>query len=117
MRGHGACEAVVAASEPSVADVAVRELERVLRDDTPPDERVPLCFWACEDGRGDVRQRSVEAPAWTDVAPNYPAAARAAVDGLAGATEPVGGSLLLWHGPPGTGKTHALQALARAWRP
>jgi hypothetical protein len=25
--------------------------------------------------------------------------------------------VLLWHGRPGTGKTHALRALARAWRP
>ena len=30
--------------------------------------------------------------------------------------EPERGRLLLWHGAPGTGKTHALRALARAWR-
>jgi hypothetical protein len=29
---------------------------------------------------------------------------------------PGGGTVLLWHGAPGTGKTHALRALARAWR-
>jgi SpoVK/Ycf46/Vps4 family AAA+-type ATPase len=27
------------------------------------------------------------------------------------------GQLLLWHGVPGTGKTYALRALARAWQP
>jgi ATP-dependent 26S proteasome regulatory subunit len=32
------------------------------------------------------------------------------------ARRPGAGSLVLWHGAPGTGKTHALQALARAWR-
>ena len=34
-----------------------------------------------------------------------------------GVREPERGRLLLWHGVPGTGKTHALRALARAWRP
>jgi hypothetical protein len=28
---------------------------------------------------------------------------------------PEGGSLILWRGEPGTGKSHALRALARAW--
>jgi len=35
---------------------------------------------------------------------------------LASMDEPGGGSLILWHGPPGTGKSHALRALGREWR-
>jgi len=41
---------------------------------------------------------------------------RAALGRLVAARGPDGGSLLLWHGSPGTGKTHAIRALARAWR-
>ena len=32
------------------------------------------------------------------------------------ATSPGPGGLVLWHGGPGTGKSHALRALAREWR-
>jgi ATP-dependent 26S proteasome regulatory subunit len=39
------------------------------------------------------------------------------LDELMGRERPTGqGRLLLWHGPPGTGKTTAIRALARAWR-
>lgn len=74
-------------------------------------------FWTSA-GRGtEVRRRAIKAPKWKRVANNYPAHVRSAVEELVGAREPGAGALLLWHGPPGTGKTHALRALVRAWRP
>lgn len=45
------------------------------------------------------------------------AAVRRSLGRVVRARGPGSGSVLLWHGPPGTGKTHALRALARAWRP
>jgi hypothetical protein len=114
---RGTCEAVVAAEDPAVARAALGALECALRDDPPPDGRVPLRFWAIGQDGGDVQRRAVEAPRWDDIAGNYPAAARAGMAALVAATKPMGGSMVLWHGPPGTGKTHALQALARAWEP
>ncbi|XAY07731.1 hypothetical protein DSM112329_04621 [Paraconexibacter sp. AEG42_29] len=114
---RGTCEVVVAAPDAAAARDTAAGLERALRDEPPPDDRVPLRFWARGDSGGELQRRAVDAPGWDDVAPNYPPAVRDQVAGLVAATAPAGGSLLLWHGPPGTGKTHALQALTRAWRP
>jgi len=51
-----------------------------------------------------------------DIAANYPAEVWTDIDRLS-ALEPKvdDGRIVLWHGPPGTGKTSAIRALARAW--
>lgn len=62
--------------------------------------------------------RSIEAPRWDDIAANYPPMARSSLETLVALSRPVrSGKLVLWHGPPGTGKTTALRALMRAWQP
>jgi DNA polymerase III delta prime subunit len=71
-------------------------------------------FWSVDRSHG--RRRRLEAPAWREIASNYPADVRRALASLLRARGPGRGSVLLWHGAPGTGKTHALRALARSWR-
>ena len=49
--------------------------------------------------------------------PNYARDVARALGELMVRERPTGqGRLLLWHGPPGTGKTTAIRSLARAWR-
>jgi len=59
--------------------------------------------------------RRLSAPAWSESARNYPAATRQRLEPLMADLAAVlsGGRLILWHGPPGTGKTSALRTLAR----
>lgn len=83
----------------------------------PEDDAVVLGFWHM--GRNAPRRasRSVAIAAWPAIRDNYSSAVASAFDRLM-AVEPatLSGRLLLLHGPPGTGKTTALRALAHAWR-
>jgi hypothetical protein len=81
---------------------------------------VPMTFWLWNPIRSmpATRSRFLEASIWEEVACNYPRSVAAHLSNLMDRFEPSkGGQLILWHGPPGTGKTHALKALGRAWEP
>jgi len=84
-----------------------------------PEEKqeVRMSFWA-NDRRATRTSRSIAVPAWSEIADNYPRAVAKALGALAGRRfdGEQAGRLILWHGVPGTGKTHALRALAWEWR-
>jgi hypothetical protein len=94
------------------------EVIRALRQSPPPQsDELTVRFWAHGGQGAHARRRRLEAPEWRAIAANYPAAVRRSLARVVRARKPGRGSVLLWHGPPGTGKTHALRALARSWRP
>src|SRR4051794_12694302 len=115
--GWGSLSVEVAAAERAPVDAALERLRSALAKPEPDaDTEVTFGFWVCSaHGRGRVRRRDLEVAASDEVRGNYAATTAARLDALAGVREPEGGRLLLWRGAPGTGKTHALRALARAW--
>lgn len=84
-----------------------------------PDERVKVRFWNKGSGGASMTAREIDAPLWDDINSNYTEAVRGQLSSLMAlrpAAAGVGGKLILWSGPPGTGKTYAIRALAQAWR-
>jgi hypothetical protein len=111
--GYGSIDIEVAAPAREIVEAELKRLRGALAKPEPEEDEVSMRFWAA--GRG--RERDVEVGEWGELRGNY---ARQTAAGLAALMEirrPERGRLLLWHGSPGTGKTHALRALARAWRP
>jgi len=84
-----------------------------------PEERqeTQITFWTRDRGARRM-SRSISVPSWEEIAENYPTAVAPHLAGLVAlrCDEKTSGRLILWHGVPGTGKTHALRALAWEWR-
>ena len=101
----------------------VVDIERWLRDCLPearPTEsrEIPIRFWTCGAHGANSISRTIAVPGFDEVRENYPLAARERLGQLLGPDfrPAAGGQLILWHGPPGTGKTYALRALGWEWR-
>ncbi|HTX06982.1 MAG TPA: DUF5925 domain-containing protein [Solirubrobacteraceae bacterium] len=113
--GHGQVWIEAGADTAAAARRVVAMLREALESPAPVSERVSIAFWMRGDSGGDVRHREIEAAGFDELADNYSAPVRAALEHLMATRAPDRGRLILWRGDPGTGKSHALRALVRAW--
>ena len=115
--GYGRVCIEAAAETREAAAALAGTLRAALASKAPEPERVSIAFWMRGEPGGEVRHREIDAGSFEQIAGNYSAAVRCALERLIATRAPERGRLLLWRGEPGTGKSHALRALARAWAP
>jgi hypothetical protein len=115
--GYTQVDVEVAASTSETARDGARMLRSALASEQPPPGTVSFGFWMRGESGGDVRHRQIDAPGFSEIADNYAGSVRDALTTMLAMRAPDRGRLILWRGDPGTGKSHALRALARAWAP
>lgn len=113
---------ISAASETPEAAVKVIDMYMEYlpqRDDTDA-ETTNMDYWSLNPGvgNGSIYTRKINVRHWNDVQPNYPPKVLSKLQDLFKVREKdiTGGKLILWHGPPGTGKSNAILAMADEWR-
>ena len=107
----------VAASSADILRRTVGLITKKIRSPQVEEDRVWVTFWAGNsEGRVSCSARRVQMPTWEDVSQDHPAATRHALASLVELKEPQFGTLILLHGTSGTGKTHVVRSLTRAWR-
>jgi hypothetical protein len=106
--------ACVAADERgALADAEQLLGRRFPRASATEEHEIPVRFWA----NNYARSRTIAVRPWAEISGNYPPTVALELSRLfASDFVPAdGGRLVLWHGPPGLGKTHALRAPGWEW--
>ena len=111
----------VVAHTPELAKTTAESIVTKVPAPKKPPDSVSLEVWAKDGDDIDSHRHTITTQSWADIERNYADDTRSALQDLIslkpGDLSDHSGRLILFHGPPGTGKTHAIRALLNAWAP
>lgn len=100
-------------------EICDKVIKQIPRKDKPVqrEDLIPVAFWhAGAGGEGSCYIKDVQCPSFDEIKGNYGQKVSTDIDWLLSLEEPDAlGKIILWHGPPGMGKTYAVRSLARHW--
>lgn len=113
-------EAYVRAAAVTAEDAraAIKWIREIQPESELPEEAVRVTFWSYGPHGPQSVSRELDAATWEEMECNYGGYVHDSLERMMGSEfrPSRGGQLILWAGDAGTGKTHALRALAREWR-
>jgi hypothetical protein len=117
--GNGTVGVTLAANSMAACNRLLDRLKEYMPVTAITDDKVSMSFYyLTKDGPSNTN-RKLTVSEWDDIRENYTANVRKELDWLMerqSGDDLRDGRLVLWRGSPGTGKTYALRALARAWK-
>jgi len=114
LKHHAWCTIYAYSNKSSRAEELAKTVGDAMKFDSTDPTTMPFRIWS----GGDSEWRKMPVRPWSSIENNYPSATtRRGVGELMSLTADSqrGGSIIIWHGEPGTGKTNALVALATEW--